>query len=403
VFDSAGNTFSLYIHIPFCSHKCPYCDFNTYAVGIVPEKQYIAALRAELDFRATEQNWRGKTISTIFFGGGTPSILSAAGIKEIIDSAYGHFDILANAEISLEANPGAIDAKWVEGIAAAGVNRLSLGGQSFESRVLTNLGRKHSPEDIATAVKLAYTTGITNLSLDLMLGTPTQTLGGFKDDLIEATSLPVNHISVYALTVEKGTPFYQSAKRGALKLPREESVIAMMDHVEEFLPAQGLRRYEVSNYAIPGHEAQHNLGYWRGHSYLGIGAGAHTYSDASASGTPFGIRWSNTAPFQGYIDSTLATGAAVSWNETLTVENAIFERLFLGLRTVEGVSLADWKERFGVAPTDVYGSTLNVLSHEGFLTYDTDQNLRLTSAGFRLFDSILEQFASPVIPPVTAQ
>jgi len=391
--------FSLYIHIPFCAHKCPYCDFNTYAVGPqIPEDEYLAALAAELDFRAAELAWSGRSIATIFFGGGSPSLLSARGIVSFLGLIRRFFSVDENAEISIEVNPNDPTPSWFSEIRRAGVNRVSLGAQSFNDELLKKLGRTHSAAQISSTISAARAAGFDNCSVDLMFGIPGQTTELFTRDLHEAIALKTPHLSLYGLTIEPGTPFFQSSKRRVLKLPSEQLSIEMMDKAEELLPEAGSHRYEISNYSAPNFEARHNLAYWTRGDYLGIGAGAHSFcssvcEEPKVTEKSFGRRWSNIAPFQLYRDHVAAFGKAESWEENLTQGNAIFEELLLGLRLTSGISGADWPERYAVSLTERYGTKLSHLEKQGLLQWDSGAaTVSVTSRGLRVFDSLIEEF-----------
>lgn len=385
--------FSLYLHIPFCFHKCPYCDFNAYAVSAIPEKDYVSALLAELDYRAALPEWRARVVQSIYFGGGTPSLFQAASIRKIISAICKTFPLDDSAEISLEANPGTVSPESLAGYAEAGVNRLSIGAQSFDRATLKALGRMHSPEHVEAAVEAARAGGINNISIDLIYGVPGQTLESLREDISRALALSPNHISAYGLTIEKGTPFYLSFKKGVLKLPKEELVVAMMEEVNNKLPQAGLQRYEVSNFALPGKEARHNMAYWNGTDYLGLGAGAHSFCAAN-NGEHHGRRWSNYALPSKYIVEAVGHGVAEGWNDTLALNDAVFEAIFLGLRTTAGVDLDLFKKRFGVSVHTLYPNLLRVLATERLLKVEP-QRIALTSRGFMLADSVIENFAQP--------
>ncbi|MBN8548790.1 MAG: radical SAM family heme chaperone HemW [Deltaproteobacteria bacterium] len=386
--------FSLYLHIPFCFHKCPYCDFNTYAVSAIPEKEYVSALLAELDYRASLPEWRARVVQTIYFGGGTPSLFQPASIRKVISAICKTFPLDENAEISLEANPGTVTADSLAGYREAGVNRLSLGAQSFDRSTLKTLGRMHSPEQIEAAVESAHGAGLHNINIDLIYGVPDQTLESLKEDLVRTLALKPTHVSPYGLTIEKGTPFHLSYKKGALKLPKEDLVVSMMEEINDFLPMHGLHRYEVSNYSHIGKEAKHNLAYWSGTDYLGLGAGAHSFCADSFGGEHFGLRWSNFALPVKYISETAAHGRADSWSDKLGYQDAMFEYFFLGLRKTAGITLKDFEARFGTTVQSLYPALLHILSEERLIKIDADR-LALTSRGFMLADSVIENFIQP--------
>ncbi|MEZ4753001.1 MAG: radical SAM family heme chaperone HemW [Bdellovibrionota bacterium] len=350
--------FSIYLHIPYCQQKCPYCDFNTYAVNRIPEDQYTLALIAELDFYSTAENFVGRPVQTIFFGGGTPSLFSVSSIRKIIAKIKQRFPVHHAAEISIEANPGPLTADKIQGFAQAGINRLSLGSQSFTVETLKTLGRTHRPEDIEAAIGGAKSAGIENLSLDLIYGVPRQTLDQLKFDLEETTAMNPSHISAYGLTIEKGTPFYTAYKKGTLILPAEDLLIEMMDEISNYLPSSGYQRYEISNFAADKLYARHNLAYWDGDDYLGLGAGAHSYCRDNQQ---LGTRWANYASPEKYIDQAMDLGDSAAWREDLSLKEAIFEYFFLGLRKLEGVSLTEFEKRFGAKVSDFYGPMTSIL------------------------------------------
>lgn len=383
--------FSLYLHIPFCVHKCPYCDFNTYAVSRIPEKEYVAALLAELDYRASQPAWQGRTIQTVFFGGGTPSLFGVAAIKRIMLAISNTFPLAESLEVSLEANPGNITEETLAGYRDAGVNRLSLGAQSLNPETLKTLGRQHTPEQVEAALASARGAGFRNINIDIMYGVPGQRLDDLENDMRMADSLGPSHISAYGLTIEKGTPFFQSVKRGVMKLPPEDLTVEMMESINHFLPAYGYERYEISNFAKPGKEARHNLAYWNGDDYLGLGAGAHSYRRRE-EGDDTPRRWSNFALPQRYIDQTTATGHAESWSEALSPEAELFELVFLGLRKIRGVSLEEFTTRFGATVQELYGSRLKMLLEQGVVCLE-DGFLKLSEKGLLLADSVIEDFA----------
>ncbi len=385
--------FSLYLHIPYCLHKCPYCDFNTYALASVPEKDYVDSLLAELDFRASLAEWRGRTVQTIYFGGGTPSIFSDQSIARIVTGISRLFPVDDQAEITLEANPGTIDRELLGALREMGVNRLSIGVQSFDGDILKSLGRMHSPEQSENAVETARVAGFENINIDIIYSTPGQTLGGLHHDLDQAFKVKPDHISMYGLTIEKGTPFYQSFKRGLLKLPPEDILVKMMEDINSQLPAHGYEHYEISNFALSGREARHNLAYWSGDDYLGLGAGAHSFVGCPQPfGQLYGIRWANYAAPAKYMQEARSFGKADSWREDLDRNNALFEYFFLGLRKISGVSKLEFRLRFNMDLDLLYGEVVRMLSEQGLLT-DRADSIALTQQGILLADSVIEQFA----------
>jgi oxygen-independent coproporphyrinogen-3 oxidase len=394
----SAKPFSLYVHIPFCFHKCPYCDFNAYAVSSIPEKEYVSALLAELDYRSTLPEWHGRTIQSIYFGGGTPSLFQPNSIRKIIRSVCSLFPVDERVEVSLESNPGTLTPDNLQGYRDAGVNRLSIGAQSFQRRVLAALGRMHSPDHIEAAVSSARAAGISNISLDLIYGGPEQTIEEFEADLDALLALEPVHVSAYGLTIEKGTPFFLSYKRGQLHLPSEEHVIQMMESINSRFSLFGLYRYEISNYAIVGREARHNLAYWNGDDYLGIGAGAHSFSARLCKDNNYGTRWSNVALPAKYIENAIAQGQAEGWRDELDFTSSVFEYFFLGLRKIAGVSKSGFEKRFGCSIESVYPALLQVLADERLLTVN-ENAIALSEKGLLLADSVIENFAHPERPP----
>lgn len=386
--------FSLYLHIPFCFHKCPYCDFNTYAMSTIPEKEYISALLCELDFRANLPEWKGRTIQTIYFGGGTPSLLSVGSIRKIINTICKTFAVSDEVEISMEANPGTVSSESLAGYHEAGVNRLSLGVQSFNVDSLKILGRMHSPEQSEVAIEQAKSAGFSNLNIDLIYGIPEQDLDHLERDLAHAIRLEPQHISAYGLTIEKGTPFYTSFRKGRIKLPNEEVSIEMVNLVNNYLEINSFKRYEISNFALRGKEARHNLAYWLANDYLGLGAGAHSYvADYDQFGQQKGARrWSSYALPQKYIKEAIQSGQTESWSDNLDRDACIFEFFFLGLRKIKGVDLSEFQARFGLKAEQVYPTLLHILVEQDLVKIE-DQSLFLSSRGLLLADTVIENFS----------
>lgn len=385
--------FSLYIHVPFCAHKCPYCDFNTYATPTAPEAEYVQALKSELAMYASDSRFAGRALATIFFGGGTPSLLSPDAIGDIIDAARQSFGLVEGAEVTLEANPSTPSIERYREYRDAGINRVSFGVQSFHQSRLELLGRDHSVDDAKRAVRQCVEAGIPNVSVDIIFGVSGQTIADLEHDLDTALSLPISHLSTYALTIEPGTPFFQRQERGLLSMPPDETVAAMLEAIPARMSPHGFARYEISNYAKPGCESRHNEVYWIGGDYLGIGAGAHSYVGGYESERLVtGERWSTLALPASYMRSA-GTPSTVSWRESLSVESLQFEFFYLGLRRMCGVYLPDFEKRFGVSARMLYGKVFQELCDEGFLS-DGGDTISLTTQGIALADSIYERFLS---------
>ncbi len=384
-----SDPFSLYIHIPYCISKCPYCDFNSHVVAEIPEQQYVDALGRELEAYGASEDWQGRPVQSIFFGGGTPSTFAPASIGKLLWQVAAMFRIQADCEITLEANPGTMDRDNFRGSHDAGVNRISIGVQSFQPRLLKFLERVHSAEEARQALQTVRHAGFENFSLDLIYANPGQSLRDLEADLNEALAFCPPHLSAYNLTFEEGTPFYHEYRAGRITSLGEEEEIAMAVLIEEKLRAAGLQRYEISNYARPEAHARHNVNYWRGGDYLGLGAGAHSYKRSEGESL-FGKRWSNEKNPGRYMklmrDRRCAT---IDWEE-IDRTKAAGEFMFLGLRMIEGISPQLFSSRFGPAPRAFYPQIKNWL--EGQLMEEKNGYLRLTQRGFLLANSIFVEF-----------
>jgi oxygen-independent coproporphyrinogen-3 oxidase len=383
-------SFSVYIHIPYCFHKCPYCDFNTYAVSNIPEKEYVQALLSELDYLCTRDEWRGREVKTIFFGGGTPSLFTSGSIQKIISTLGRTFPLSDKIEISLEANPGTTSGDNLAGYREAGVNRISFGAQSFKIETLKKLGRMHTPDQVISSVEAARVAGFNNVNLDIIYGVEEQSLSDLISDLKQALELYPEHISAYGLTIEKGTPFFQRYKKGQMKLPPEDLILEMMQVIKTTLNQNEFTHYEISNYSRANKEARHNLAYWDGDDYMGIGAGAHSFC-LLKNGKISGKRWSNYALPEKYMKTANAAGCTSSWTDVVSLENLIFEFFFLGLRKIKGVSKVEFKNKFGLNLDELYPITLQMLSEQGLIINETD-NIQLSENGIFLADSVIESF-----------
>ncbi len=379
--------FSLYVHIPYCRAKCPYCDFNSYAADSWPEQDYTRALIAEMGRRAQEPPFAGEPIKTVFFGGGTPSLFNPASINEVIEAAARTFTLEHDAEITLEANPGTVEQSKLRDLRAAGVNRISLGAQSFDAVILEFLGRIHNAGEIREAVEMARRAGFERLNLDLIFAVPGQTIAGVVSDIAHAAALTPEHISAYNLAFEPGTLFFAEMTRGKIRALENEEQALMYAAVRAEMPRRGYRIYEISNYAYPGHECRHNLTYWRGESYLGLGAGAHSFARRDAGGRRW---WNERNPIR-YMTLALAPGLAEAGAEDIDAATAMGEFVFLNLRLREGFRLDDFKARFGKTFDDAFGARSRDLVKSGLLEYERDR-VRLTERGLELADSVFAEF-----------
>ena len=370
-------TASLYLHIPFCHTRCHYCDFNTYA-GILPLREpYVRALLTEIALAGkTAQHADGslRRVRTIFFGGGTPSLLSVAQISRLLNACRTHFAIDAGAEITLEANPGTLNREQLLGLRKAGINRLSMGAQSFDAELLNTLGRIHTPEEITQAVVYAREAGFESINVDFMFGLPGQTMRHWQETLAEAIDLHPEHLSLYSLIIEEGTPFYNWTHEGRITPGDEDLCADMYEYADDLLRIAGYENYEISNWALPGHQSRHNLTYWRNLPYIGMGAGAYS----SFGGRRFSIvrdpneyiRILKTGHIPEQTEETEQVGRAQEMSETA----------FLALRTAQGLHLPTFEQRFGEPFTKFAGNRLQHVEEAGLLEQEKGW-LRLSKRG----------------------
>lgn len=371
----------LYIHIPFCLRKCLYCDFPSVAGREELYDTYITALGRE--FAGWGGVLSGCEVDTVYVGGGTPTALPAGLLARLGDILRAYVPMAAVEEFTVEANPGTLTAEKLAVLRAAGVNRLSLGVQAFDDKVLMAAGRIHSADEALAAVELAAAAGFANLSLDLMYGLPGQSLASFRSGLRQAVALPVSHLSVYGLKVEEGTPFACRQAKGELPLPDEDEEEAMYELATTFLPDCGLDRYEISNFARSGAACRHNLKYWRYRPYLGLGAAAHSFWQ--------GERLANIAAVDEYIRLVLAGELPLAGRERPDRLTAMAEYAFLALRTAAGLDYADFAACFGESFGDRYGGTVADLAGRGLLTARAD-GIRLTAAGMKYGNVVFASF-----------
>jgi oxygen-independent coproporphyrinogen-3 oxidase len=376
-------SFGVYVHIPYCVKKCPYCDFNSYGVGKrIPEREYTEAILKELDL------YRGlieeSPISSIFFGGGTPSLFSPESIGKIINEVLEITSPLDSIEVSLEVNPKTADLEKLKGLRDVGVNRISVGVQSFSERKLKLLGRINTPDDSRRVLEDITKAGFENFNLDLMFGVSFETIGEWRVDLEEALGFNTTHISAYCLTIEDDTEFGALYSGGKLLLPHEDTLTEMLSFTSDFLEDAGYRQYEISNFTKPGFECRHNLLYWNGEGYLGLGAGAHSHiplSDLSS----WGARWANLKNPDVYMKAVLEGKNPLSFTEYLEKEEAFEDKILMGLRLREGISLRGLKERFG---TELHLNKLDSLLDSGFLEFSGDL-LRLSKKGVLVSNELI--------------
>lgn len=380
--------FSLYIHIPYCISKCPYCDFNSHVVADIPESSYTDSLLRELAFYGADSDWRGSAVQSVFFGGGTPSTFKPASIGKLLAWVAATFPIDVDCEITMEANPGTVDATYFAGYRDAGVNRISVGVQSFQPRLLKLLGRVHDAEEAKKALNIVKHAGFDNFNFDLIYANPGQTLEELANDLDTALEFQPPHLSAYNLTFEEGTPFHHEYRSGRMANLSEDEEIAMAELIESKLSAAGLTRYEISNYARPWFHSRHNVNYWHAGDYLGLGAGAHSYKRNPDGVT--GKRWSDEKNPGRYMSQVAQSNHAVIDREEIDLPKAAGEFMFLGLRMTEGIATDAFRARFGKLPEDFY-PRIKIWIEGGFLKQQKG-HLKLTAKGLMLANSIFVEF-----------
>lgn len=384
-----ANTFSLYVHIPFCKVRCSYCAFNTYTGLEALYEPFLQALRREIRLVGTASP--GLTSHSLYFGGGTPSVLSPLQVQSVIATCRGHLGLISDAEISLEANPGTITLNQLRGYREAGVTRLSLGVQSAREADLRLFGRDHTFEEAEEAFRLARAAGFESISVDLIYGAPHQTYRGWHQVLDAVLAWEPDHISLYSLALEPGTALHHRVEHGLLPHPDSNLVADMYEGARDALGRAGLQQYEISNWARPGHECQHNRQYWLNLPYLAFGPGAHGWAGH--------LRYWNVNPVPGYINcindgdtQPFPFSPAVDDYEVIPQEMEMAETVILGLRLVrEGVSKADFARRFGQSLDSVFGPAIGGLEQAGLLRLDGD-TLRLTEKAYFVSNRVFVEF-----------
>lgn len=372
----------LYVHIPFCARKCLYCDFLSAPAGETVRERYVEALRAEIAGRGEE--YRDALVTSVFLGGGTPSLLAGAQAGALIGEIGSRFRLAEDAEITVEINPGTVDPGKLSAYRDAGVNRLSIGLQSADDGELEAIGRIHTWERFLETYRQVRQAGFDNVNVDLMSALPGQTVDSWRRTLRRVLSLvpQPEHISAYSLILEEGTPLYDRYTEGALELPDEDEERLMYRETKRILEAEGYRRYEISNYAKEGFECAHNCGYWQRRDYLGLGIGA-----ASMVGN---VRFKNAEDLDRYLEEPLGCRQE---ERALTAEEQMEEFMFLGLRLTDGVEGREFFEVFGRTPESVYGGVIEKNIRDGLLKYvDGKKKLALTERGLDLANYVMAQF-----------
>lgn len=381
----ARQPLELYIHIPFCVRKCLYCDFLSFPAGEETQERYVAQLINEITAMGARYASDYQVVS-IFLGGGTPSILHAEQTSRILQAVKTSFKWAADAEVTTEANPGTVDLEKLQVYLASGINRLSLGLQSTEDRELKALGRIHTFDEFKKSYAMAREAGFTNINVDLMSALPGQTEASYRGTLETVLALNPEHISAYSLIIEEGTPFYDRCEE--LDLPDEDEERTMYHDTKTILRERGYERYEISNYARPGYECRHNIGYWTGVSYLGLGLGASSYIG--------GERFMSEPDLSAYLltEPSAFSGRRHHRDRHLqTQKEQIEEFMFLGLRLTDGVSDAEFQRRFGISLKSAYGPVITRLIKNGLLEQaPSADRLRLTEYGIDVSNTVLCEF-----------
>jgi len=351
-------SFGLYIHIPFCLSRCSYCDFNSYHVDTGQVEQYVEALALEIGRRACSDAIPHRRVCSVFFGGGTPSILQASHLIGILDQCRAAFTFETDAEVTIEVNPGTVDLPKLDALREGGVTRLSVGVQAVQDRLLQRIGRAHTAREAEQAFRLMREAGFGNVNLDLMFGLPGQGMDDWSETLDWAIDVSPEHLSAYGLTLEEGTPLYKAHRQGAIGLPDEATEAEMYRMAVDRLCDAGFEHYEISNFARPGFRCRHNLVYWQHQEYLGLGAGAHSFLA--------GQRFFNELLPARYVSAIAERGTAVACGEELSAEMLRSERLMLGLRLRGGLSVRTFTDLLGIEELAASDRVTRLLD-DGFL------------------------------------
>ena len=367
---------SAYVHIPFCTQICYYCDFSKVFIKNQPVDDYLQALIREFESYDIEQ------LRTLYIGGGTPTSITAQQLDYLLTDLTKHLDLSVLEEFTIEANPGDLTDDKIEVLKKSAVNRVSLGVQTFNDKQLKRIGRSHNESQIYSTIDHLKTAGFDNISIDLIYALPGQTMEDVKENVAKAIALDIPHLSLYSLILEHHTVFMNKMRRGKLNLPQEDLEAEMFEYIIAELEANGFEHYEISNFTKPGFESRHNLMYWDNAEYYGVGAGASGYLN--------GVRYRNRGPIQHYLKAVSEGNARLS-EEVLTKDEMMEEELFLGLRKKSGVSIAKFEEKFGVSFEERYGQIVTELCQHVLLVPD-DEVVRMTKKGLFLGDTVAERF-----------
>lgn len=367
---------SAYVHIPFCTQICYYCDFSKVFIKNQPVDSYLEHLLEEF------QSYDIQKLRTLYIGGGTPTALSASQLEVLLKGLTKNLDLSVLEELTIEANPGDLDADKIAVLKNSAVNRVSLGVQTFDDKMLKKIGRSHLEKDIYENIDRLKLAGFDNISIDLIYALPGQTMEQVKDNVAKAIGLDIPHMSLYSLILENHTVFMNRMRRGKLPLPKEELEAEMFEYIIVELERVGFEHYEISNFSKPGFESRHNLMYWDNAEYYGIGAGASGYVN--------GVRYKNHGPIRHYL-SAVEEGNARITEEHLSQKEKMEEEMFLGLRKKSGVSMARFEEKFGRSFDGLYGEIVRDLVQQGLMQIEGDR-VRMTKRGLFLGDTVAERF-----------
>jgi oxygen-independent coproporphyrinogen-3 oxidase len=373
----------IYIHIPFCEKHCHFCTFFTRGYGEGRAGVFVADLLSEIRLYDRDGVLSGREVETVYFGGGTPTTLSAGQLLEILETCRRTFPLKSEAEITIEASPATAHSLLLHALRRAGFSRISFGAQSFDEAELEAMGASHAAETIRCAVRAAREAGFTNVNLDLIYGLPGQSFTRWKANLQAAIDLAPDHISFYGLTVEEGSKFHRDRERGRLALPEEGTQADMYRGGRDLVEASGYVQYEVSNFARPGHACRHNLGYWTDREWLGLGPSAHSYVD--------GQRCSNVASLEDYHRFLAGGMLPIAEREPANEDLRLREALAFGLRTVSGVNLGSLERRYGRSPLERFREPIARLTREGWLVLEGDV-LRPSAEGIVFADELALAF-----------
>ena len=367
---------SAYVHIPFCTQICYYCDFSKVFIKNQPVDSYLEHLLQEF------HSYDIQKLRTLYIGGGTPTALSAPQLEVLLDGLTKNLDLSVLEELTIEANPGDLDEDKIAVLKNSAVNRVSLGVQTFDDKMLKKIGRSHLEKDIYENIDRLKLAGFDNISIDLIYALPGQTMEQVKDNVAKAIALDIPHMSLYSLILENHTVFMNRMRRGKLPLPKEEVEAEMFEYIIAELELAGFEHYEISNFSKPGFESRHNLMYWDNAEYYGIGAGASGYVN--------GVRYKNHGPIRHYLKAVEEGNARIN-EEHLSLREQMEEEMFLGLRKKTGVSKARFEEKFGTSFENIYGQVVRDLCHQGLLQIE-GQQIRMTKKGLFLGDTVAERF-----------